>query len=284
LSTPARATDVVFTRHPAARGVAWLRTSWALFRAASLPWLVLISLYYLVIIVTTLALSGVHEVLGQAAAMVLKPVFAVGMLAAAWSQERGQAPHPRDLFRGFRANLRALLLCGAALYAGVWAAMQIASALSNGTLEQLLAGPQPPPEELLRDSRLQLGLLAGVLAALPVMLALWFAPALVVFQDARATTALGASLRAALANWRPILVYALGVFVFGMMLPAVVGQLVVALVPSEITIAAVRFALFAWLLMFGVTLHISDYVSYRDIFHAGETLSPLTAGRPPGER
>ncbi len=155
--------------------------------------------------------------------------------------------------------------------------MQIASALSDGTLEQLLAGPQPPPEELLRDSRLQLGLLAGVLAALPVMLAMWFAPALVVFQDARATTALGASLRAALANWRPILVYALGVFVFGMMLPAVVGQLVVALIPSEITIAVVRFALFAWLLMFGGTLHISDYVSYRDIFHAGETLSPLTA-------
>ena len=24
------------------------------------------------------------------------------------------------------------------------------------------------------------------------------------------------------------------------------------------------------------TLHISDYVSYRDVFHAGETLAPLS--------
>jgi len=47
------------------------------------------------------------------------------------------------------------------------------------------------------------GLLFGALVALPVTLALWFAPALVVFQDVGPGVALGASLRAALANWRP---------------------------------------------------------------------------------
>ena len=28
-------------------------------------------------------------------------------------------------------------------------------------------------------------------------------------------------------------------------------------------------------LFFAATLHVSDYVSYRDVFHAGETLAPL---------
>jgi len=46
MTTPARATDVVFTRHPARRGMAWLAESWAMFSRARLPWLVLISMYY----------------------------------------------------------------------------------------------------------------------------------------------------------------------------------------------------------------------------------------------
>ena len=35
-------------------------------------------------------------------------------------------------------------------------------------------------------------------------------------------------------------------------------------------------------LFFTATLHLSDYVSYRDVFHAGETLAPL--GRATTER
>lgn len=31
-------------------------------------------------------------------------------------------------------------------------------------------------------------------------------------------------------------------------------------------------------LFFAATLHVSDYVSYRDVFHSGETLAPLTRG------
>ena len=35
-----------------------------------------------------------------------------------------------------------------------------------------------------------------------------------------------------------------------------------------------------YMFFFAATLHVSDYVSYRDVFHAGETLAPLTPGRP----
>ena len=52
------------------------------------------------------------------------------------------------------------------------------------------------------DGQLRLGMLVFVLFALPVVIAAWWAPALVVFQDAGAGGALAASLRAALANWK----------------------------------------------------------------------------------
>ena len=279
MTTPTQAADIVFTRHPAIRGLAWLREAWAMFGRQRMPWLVLITLYYLIMIVAT-SLPIVGQVLWPFA----KPVFAVGLLAAAWTQERGGRPVPSDLFRGFRSNLAALLPFGLVVMAGVIAAVTLASAIDGGLLMQLLTDPEAKADEILREPRLQMGLLAGVLVGLPVTLALWFAPALVVFQDTGPRAALGASLRASLANWKPIAVYGLAVFVLGGVLPILAGQLLLTLFPNEAGVAAVRVLVIAWWLMFAAMLHISDYVSYRDIFHANETLAPLNAGRtdPPG--
>ena len=279
MTAPAQASDIVFTRHDAGRGIAWLRESWAMFGRARLPWLALIALYYLLILV-----ANAVPLVGQIAWPFLKPIFAVGLLAAAWSQERGGRPAAADLFRGFRANVAALLPLGLVMIGGVLAAVSVASMIDGGALIQLFTEPEPPSEEALRNPRLHLGLVAGALVALPVTLALWFAPALIVFQDAGTRTALGASLRAALANWKPILVYALAVFALGALVPILAVQLIVALLPSEATVAVARVLVVAWWLTFAAVLHISDYVSYRDIYHAGETLSPVAAARPPDAR
>ncbi len=176
--------------------------------------------------------------------------------------------------------------------AGITAAVLATSLFDGGVLVDLLssetkaapdsgadAKPADPSstEELLASGRLQMSMLIAMLLALPTILALWFAPALVVFQDASPSAALGASLRAALANWRPLVVYALGVLVFGALLPLLVAKFAFMVLPSQATVDVVRIALLAYGLMFAATLHISDYVSYRDIFHAGETLAPLGA-------
>jgi hypothetical protein len=273
MTTPARATDIVFSRHPARRGFAWLAESWAMFSRARLPWLVLISLYYVLLV-----LVNVVPIVGQLVWPLLKPVFAVGLLAAAWAQERGGAPTPADLFKGFKANVRALVPLGIVFIAGVALAAFSTSLVDGGLFLQLISGDEPPSVDTLSNPRLQAGLLFGALVALPVTLALWFAPALVVFQDAGPATALGASLRAALANWRPLLVYAFGVLAFGVMLPLLAGQMLLMVLPSEAMLTAVRFLLLAYGLMFAATLHVSDYVSYRDVFHSGETLAPNTPG------
>ena len=286
MSTPARATDIVFTRHGARRGLAWLAEAYAMFKRARLQWLVLVALYYLIMVAMTKIPYAAHVLLP-----LLKPVFAVGLLAAAWTQERGGRPSVSHLFQGFRANLRALIPLGIVFVAGVTAAVLATSLFDGGLLVDLLsnetrAAPEGgtdaktpdgrSTEELIASGRLQTSMLILVVLALPTILALWFAPALVVFQDAGPSAALGASLRAALANWRPLVVYALAVSVFGAVLPLIIAKLVFMLFPSQVTVDIVRIALLAYGLMFAATLQISDYVSYRDIFHAGETLAPLS--------
>ena len=188
---------IAFERLPALRGVAWLRDAYGMLSLARLPWLMLMLLYYLI-----LGLIDFLPYVGQIAAPILKPVFAVGFLAAAWSQERGGTPEPKQLFVGFRSNLWALLPLGVVLVAGITLAVLGTALVDDGKLLDALSGKGARDELPLADEQVQLAMLFAAACALPVMLAMWFAPALVVFQDCSAWVALRTSLIAALANWR----------------------------------------------------------------------------------
>jgi hypothetical protein len=240
---------------------------------ARIPWLLLLLSYYVL-----LGLIDLIPFLGQIAAPVLKPVFAVGFLAAAWAQERGETPHLKQLFHGFRSNLWALLPLGAVLLAGITVAVLGTSLVDGGRLLDAVSGQTKVDEALLSDDQVEAAMLFAVLCALPVMLSLWFAPALVVFQDCTAVQALGTSLRAALANWKPISVYGLLVFFFGGVLPGMITALIALLAPESLAFTIALLVLMPYLSLFIATLHISDYVSYRDVFHAGEahTAAPVT--------
>ena len=55
----------------------------------------------------------------------------------------------------------------------------------------------------------------------------------------------------------------------------VATMFVLMLSPNEATRYFVQVAYLVYGLMFAAVLHIADYTSYRDVFHAGETLAPL---------
>jgi hypothetical protein len=265
MNAPDRA-PIAFVRRDAQRGVFWLRRAYAMFRAAPLPWLLLLATYYALV---ALAELGPWPAIGKLAASMLKPVFAVGFLAAAWSQERGGTPRFTDLFRGFRSNLRALIPLGLVFVCGMSVAFTATAAVDGGLLLGILSGVQPPSDELLNSDRVQLAMLFGMLCALPTLLALWFAPALVVFNDAGAMSALVTSLRASVANWRAVAVFGLMVVLFGAILPTLcikVAQLFGATVATIVVVGLVLPYLFGFL----ATFQIADYVAYRDVFHADE--------------
>jgi hypothetical protein len=261
---------IPFVRRDARRGMFWLRRAYSMFRVAPLRWLLLIVAYYAIVAFAEL---GPWPVLGKLAAWVLKPVFTVGFLAAAWGQERGGRPELADLLRGFRSNLRALLPLGLVLFAGMTLAVAATAAIDGGALIAWGSGGVEPSDELLKSGRLQLAMLFGIACALPTLLALWFAPALVVFHDAGALTALSTSLRASLANWRPVAIFGLAILFYGGIVPALGGAIARLLDVTAGTVLALGL-LFPYMLVFLATFQIADYVAYRDVFHADEPALP----------
>src|SRR5262249_55796659 len=122
---------ISFARRDALRGAFWLRRAFAMFRAAPLQWLLLLFSYYMLAVLAELGPWGAY---GKLAASVLKPVFAVGFLAAAWAQERGGRPRFADLFRGFRSNLWALIPLGIVFVFGISAAFMATTLVDGGAL------------------------------------------------------------------------------------------------------------------------------------------------------
>jgi hypothetical protein len=154
------------------------------------------------------------------------------------------------------------------------------SFVDGGKLLEVLAGSARPDEAFATRTEVQLAMLFGALCALPVLLALWFAPALVVFQDCGAGRALATSLRAAVANWRPIALYGVLLFFYGGVLPGAVAAVIAALAPRDAASAILMLLLLPYLALLVATLHISDYVSYRDVFHPDEAPPSRDAAGP----
>jgi len=254
---------IAYARHPARHGVVWLKQAAEMLAAARIPWLMLLLFYYLIQLMVS-----VVPLVGPLAMMVLRPVFTVGFLAAAWTQERGGMPEVKHLFRGFRANLWALLPIGVVMIAGTTLAVLATALVDGGALLEAITGNAKPDEALAANGRLEAAMLFAVVCALPSFLAVWFAPALVVFQDCGAAQALAGSLRAALANWRPIAIYGLLLFFCGAVLPGIAVALIAYLIPPAAAPWVVALTVVPYIFLFVAAQTISDYVAYRDIFHA----------------
>ena len=67
-------------------------------------------------------------------------------------------------------------------------------------------------------------------------------------------------------------------FVLLGVVPSFVTLVVAALLAPPIAVTLVVLVFLPYVVFMVATLHISDYVSYRDVFHAGETLAPLSRG------
>jgi hypothetical protein len=260
-----------YARHSARRGARWLLDAWVMLSAARVPWWQLFMLYYLIDIV-----AYVVPVAGPIVVVALRPVFTVGILAAAWSQERGGKPEIQHLFRGFAANLWALIPIGAFVFLGDTLAVASTMLVDGGELLEAIAADNL--EQAVAGSRVELAMLLATACAVPVVLAAWFAPALVVFNGCGTVQALASSLRAALANWRPAIVYFLLLFIVGGLAPLIALKLIALALPPELGSVFARLAFLAYVfLVFVPVMAISDYVTYRDIFHADERPAPTDA-------
>jgi uncharacterized membrane protein len=219
----------------------WLRQGWAIFAASAGAWIALT----IVLLVVVLGLCIVPLV-GMLAAHLLTPVFGAGLLLACQKSANGQAPEIGDLFAGFKRNASPLVVLGVLYMAAMLIIALVLVVLGGGSIAGgLMMGRAAGVGVALGG--LMLAMLLTLAFSVPVFMALWFAPALVFFNNMPPVGALKASFNACLKNTLAFVVYGLIVMVlaFFAALPVMLGFLV--LVP---------------------VLAGSLYASYRDIFVA----------------
>ncbi len=227
-----------------AHGWQWIVDGFALFRQSPVIWIVLFLVYLLI----GMALSLV-PMIGSIVFNLVAPVFMAGFMMGCRAIDRGEELEINHLFAGFRRNTAQLVTVGGIYLAGIIVVAGVIVLAGGGEVMLAMsrsagmdagqAMTQPPGEGFM------LALLLGIAFLLPLVMAYWFAPALVVFHDMPAVEAMKLSLAACLRNILPFLLY---------------GAIAAAL----LLLAMIPFGL--GLLVMVPTITASLYVSYKDVF------------------
>jgi uncharacterized membrane protein len=224
----------------AGRGWSWFVAAWSLFRKQPGVWIgifVIIALFGI--------LSTRIEFIGGLAITLLAPVFGAGIVIGSRALDQGDEIRIGHLFAGFRQRFGALIGVGALYLAASMVVVLIALLFAGGSVMALAQGGRGASEWGAVLASIALFLLLMMALSVPVLMAVWFAPALVALHERGPLEAMKESFQACLKNAVPFLVY------------GVVG-LVLAIV------ASIPFGL-GWLL-FGPVLIASVYTAYKDIY------------------
>ena len=231
----------------AGRGWSWIAEAWELFRQAPGAWIGALVLLYLIIMVLSLI-----PFIGTLATTILGPMLTAGLMMGAHAQYRGEGFAVSRLFAGLSEKPGPLAVVGlvylvcailiglvigvlVAVMIGTSGALTAGQAMDSASLEAMASGPG-----------MLLPVLVALLLAIPLGMAMFFAPALVALNDVPVLQAFKLSFLGCIKNILPFLVYgviAMLLVILGM-LPLLLGLLVVLPV-----------------------LSIGLYTSYRDIFY-----------------
>jgi uncharacterized membrane protein len=235
---------------PTGRGSAWWSEGWRLFAAAPGTWIGITVLC----VVLMLMISRI-PMLGTLATTFLAPVFAGGVLVGCRAIDRGGELTIGHLFASFSDRLAPLLIVGLLYLVGTFVIMLLVvgglvATIGIGGFGALLSG-DPLQAGIAILATLGIGallaVLFGLLLGIPLMMAYWFAPALIVFRNDEPVAAMRASFDACLVNMMPMFLYSLLGLAFAL-------------------VATIPFGL-GWLVLAPVFAG-SVYSSYKDIFGA----------------
>ncbi|MBP7203396.1 MAG: hypothetical protein KBA32_09355 [Propionivibrio sp.] len=219
----------------------WLRQGWALFAANPGLWIGLT----IVLLVIVLGVQIVPLV-GTLAAHLLMPVLGAGLLLVCRKIDEEERVQIDDLFAGFKQNAGPLVMVGVLYMVAMFAIVVIVVVVGGGSVAGGLLSAQPEGLGVIFGG-LMLSLLLSLALSVPVVMAVWFAPALVFFNHMQPVEALKASFEACMKNVLAFLVYGLIVLVLAFFAALPVGLGFLVLIP---------------------VLAGSVYAAYRDVFVA----------------
>ncbi len=243
-------------RLPAGRGLAWIQEGFGLWKRNP-ALMTFLSFGYLLLV----ALISVVPLIGQPAATLLMPALSLGVLNGGRIIACGEKGGPELIFSGFRSNLPSLVTIGGIYLVGSLLALFSTALGDGGLLLQVLTGQREAESTLAGQPGFLRAVLIGTLVSTPVMMAYWFAPMLAAWHGLPAPKAMVFSLVACLRNWKPFLLYSLGLMVIAAILPALLIGLLGSVSPTLAALVSVPLPLIMVPLVFA-----TFYPNVRDIF------------------
>jgi uncharacterized membrane protein len=210
----------------ASQGFQWVAAGFRLYRKNPL----LLSAAFGVLFGVVMAL-GLIPVVGASLSELASPLMVAGFMAAYRALDDGAELELPQFLAGVQGPAIPLMAVGA---------VQLIGTLLIG---QVMLGMGFDPQALMAASQMQKdpaemqailnqsmpAVLTGLLLFTPLIMATWFAPALILFGGARPATALGVSIRAVAKNWPAMLVNGLtlgAVLFLAALVPMLLGLLV----------------------------------------------------------
>lgn len=210
---------------PAGQGLRWLAEGFRLYRKNPLLLSAGFGLSFGLVMVL-LIIPGV----GSALSDLVWPVVVGGFMLAYRALDEDRELELPQLGHALKAALLPLMALGAVQLLGMLVIGKIVLAMGfDAQAVSELARTETDPAVLQKTLNDALpAILTGFALLIPLLMATWFAPALILFGHARPVTALGVSLRAVLRNWAAVLVnsFALGaLLLLAALIPMMLGLL-----------------------------------------------------------
>jgi uncharacterized membrane protein len=220
---------------PFENGWTWLAAAWSIFMRAPGVWIGMIIVLCLIFV----ALGIVPF-----ASLLAGPVFTGGLMLASRTIDQGGEAQFAQLFGGFKHRFGSLVGVGVLYLVGFAAIIFVVMLVAGGSILTVI-NATTPEEVMAAGAGLLLAALIFFALLIPLLMAVWFAPPLVVFHDVGAVPAMKASFTGCLRNIMPFLLYGIVWFIASI-------------------IASIPFGL-GWLVLGPVTA-ASIYTAYKDIY------------------
>jgi hypothetical protein len=176
----------------------------------------------------------------------LTPVFSAGFMIACYKIYQGDKFTVTDIFEGFKTNLWSLVAVGAIYMIGTILIVVAVFAVMFGAMgfEQMMEMSQggDPSQFAMFGGSIAIAVLLVMALIIPLVMAYYFAPALVVFHNISPFRAMALSFQGCLRNMVPFLVYGIVMLVLAIIasIPLMLGWLALGPVVLASTFAAYR--------------------------------------------
>ena len=239
-----------------ARGAEWLIEGFDYFRRSAGAWIGTT----IILIVINVA-SGIIPVAGFLIMQILTPVFIGGLMLGCREIGNGGMLQVNHLFAGFNQNVGNLIVLGLIYTIGtlfILMSMVLVVFITIGmdVISNIVIDNSTLLIDHLHNAQyvrsVLLALLIGLSLYTPLLMAFWFAPALIVFDEQQPVQSMKNSFLGCLKNIMPFLIY------------GVVG-LVLSLIASIPL-------LLGWFILLPMII-ASVYLAYKDIFQFNQTVT-----------